>query len=244
MINLKLGKLPKKEDKRNLKFVKYLDYAPATPAVVSWYDYKPISDWGMKGNDRYGNCVIVTASNIIDCARALESNNIERISDERVISLSRRMNALDGYYILTRLKRWRNQGMWGSKINAFVDIEPILHKHLKAAIFIFGHADIGVMMPLAWERSNFWNVGKGNAYRKGSLGGHSVALLGYYEDDNHGLIYLAATWGRIVEITAAAIDEYCDEAYVSIVRDWFSHDSITPSGFNPKRLQEDLAKID
>ena len=97
MIELKLGKLPKKEDVRNLKFAAYLPKLPKTPKEVSWHAFKPISDWGMKGNDKYGNCVVVTASHIIDCAKANESNKLLRLSDKRVITLSRQMEALNGY---------------------------------------------------------------------------------------------------------------------------------------------------
>lgn len=244
MFNLKLGKLPKKEDSRNLKLATYLGELPAYPEAVSWHDYKPISDWGMSGNDTYGNCVIVTAAKIIDCARANESNILERIPDYNVVELSAAMHALDGYYILDRLKRWKNYGMWGSYINAFVDIEPIDHEYLKAAIYVFGHADIGVMMPIAWQYSTFWNVGDGPEYTKGSLGGHSIPLLGYYHNPDQGLVYYAFSWGRIIEITAKAISRYCDEAYVSILREWFASDLKTPSGFDADKLENDLRKLD
>lgn len=99
-ITLKLGKLPKLEDKRTLRLSKYME-VPKAPPVVSWHDFKPVSDWGMCGNDIYGNCVIATAAHIIDCAKANESQNYHRILDEDVIRLSMEMGALDGYYILT-----------------------------------------------------------------------------------------------------------------------------------------------
>jgi hypothetical protein len=244
MLNLKLGKLPKYEDKRNLKLSTYYRRPPTAPDATVWYNFKPISDWGMKGNDVYGNCVIVTASHIIDCARAVESDILSRIPDKEVVRLSTLMGATDGYYILERLKRWRNKGMWKSFIHAFVDIEPITHDYLKAAIYVFGHADIGLLMPRAWQNSTYWDVGYGDKYKKNSWGGHSVPLLGYTHDHDKGLIYYAPTWGRIVEITAGAIERYCDEAYVSIVRDWFATDGRTPSGFDAEQLKRDLKTLD
>lgn len=163
---------------------------------------------------------------------------------DRVVDLSKRMGALDGYYILTRLKYWRKYGMWKSKINGFVDIEPIDHEYLKAAVWIFGHGDIGLLMPKAWENSVVWDTGKTRDYIKGNWGGHSVPLLGYYISKKRGLVYYAATWGRIVEITASAIRTYCDEAYVSIVQDWFAKDNYTPNGFDAEQLEKDLKALD
>lgn len=244
MLPIQLGKLPAKQDSRNLKLTKYLPDLPAIPDSLIRHDFKPISDWGMDGNDQYGNCVIVTAAHIIDLAKAIESDNYERISDGDVIALSANMGALDGFYILDRLKTWRKQGMWSSFISAFVDIEPIDHDYLKAAIYIFGHADIGLMMPEAWQDSNFWDVGGGSRYTRGSWGGHSVPLLGYYKHPHYGLVYYACTWGRIIEITAHAISKYCDEVYTSILFDWYSKDDMTPSGFKVDELAEDLRKLD
>lgn len=243
-INLQLGKLPRKKDPRNLKLFTYLKKLPRVPRKALWHNFKPISDWGMGGNDKYGNCVIVTAAHIIDCARANESKIYKRIPDDKIISLSTEMKALRGYYILSRLKRWRKRGMFGSKIIGFVDIEPITDAYLKAAIFLFGHADIGVLMPVAWENSTFWDVGRGRKYKKNSWGGHSIPLLGYRNDREHGLIYYACTWGRIIEITSEAIAKYCDEAYVSLVKDWFAKDKKSPSGFRKGKLLDDLKRLD
>jgi len=237
-----LGKNPPIVDDRTLRFVNYMPAVlPPPPESVRWDAIKGMSDWGMDGNDRYGNCVIVTAAHIIDAARANESAILDRISDTDVIALSNEMRALAGYYLLDRLKWWRNIGMFETKLHAFVALNSD-HDIIRSAIHIFGHADVGLMMPSAWENSDVWDVGFGRAFKKGSWAGHSVPILGY-EINGNTLYYYACTWGKIVLITAQAMDLYCDELYTSIVPDWFSLDRITPSGFDLGALQRDLMAV-
>ena len=240
----KLGKLPAEKDKRTLKLKDYLPKVlPPIPTECRWDRIKAPTAWGMDGNDRYGNCVIATAAHIIDCDRENEGSvNKRRISDKSVITLTHKMGAEDGYVVLERLKWWRNQGMFRTKIKAFTSVGPD-HDLIRSAINIFGHADIGLLMPRAWQGQNLWTTGGGSDYRKGSWGGHSVPLLGYYQDPTIDLVYALCTWGEIVYITAAALDAYCDERYVSILPAWLAHDGKTPSGFNMKQLQADLEEL-
>lgn len=242
-MNKMLGKRPAMVDTRNLKLIKYLPpELPPVPPAVHWYDVKCANSWGMDGNDKYGNCVIVTAAHIIDCSRSNESLEDNRLSDEEVIKLSTEMGALDGYWVLERLKWWRQRGMWGTKITAFCDVD-VDHDLLRSAINIFGHADIGLSMPMAWESTDVWDTGNGWKFQKGSWGGHSVPLIGY-ETRGSTIIYYLCTWGHIGIITSQAIDAYCDEAYVSILPEWYARDQITPSNFNLQQLQFDLAQIE
>lgn len=242
MLPVQLGKLPAKEDSRNLKLAAYLPTLPEIPESAGWHACKPCSDWGMYGNDKYGNCVVVTAAHIIDCAQVWEFGNGKPLGEDRVVYLSNLMDALHGYYILDRLKYWRNFGMFDTKIEAFVDVDKN-HDYIRSAINIFGHADIGLLMPRAWQNTNFWDAHTSPEYDVNTWGGHSVPLLGYAKDENYGLIYYACTWGHIVEVTASAIERYCDEIYTSILPDWYAKDGITASGFNIDQLREDLAKL-
>lgn len=240
---LMLGKLPAKVDPRSLKLVNYLapEAFQSLPETVRWDDVKPQDAWGMDGNDRLGNCVIATAAHIIDCANANEAGSDLRIPDAAVVQLSHEMGATAGYYVLDRLKHWRSKGMFDTKIKAFCRVSH-LHQMIKAAIYIFGHADIGLNMPRAWENTEYWNSGRGSEYYAGSWGGHSVALLGYAPGADSRPLYFACTWGRIVTITAEAMEDYCDEIYVSLLPNWCI-DGSSPSGFNLVQLEEDLARL-
>jgi hypothetical protein len=244
-MDYKLGKLPAVKDKRTLKLKDYLPKKlPPIPAEVRWDKIKAPTAWGMDGNDRFGNCVICTAAHIVDCSRENEGAvNKRRISDASVISLTHTLGAEDGYVVLDRLKYWRNTGMWRTKIKAFTSVQAYDSDQVRSAINIFGHCDIGLQMPRAWQGQSLWNTGGGSDYRKGSWGGHSVPLFGYHQDPTLGLVYSLCTWGEIIFITAEALAAYCDEAYVSILPAWYAKDGKTPSGFKWAELEADLEEL-
>lgn len=236
-----LGRLPSKRDPRTLLLTTYLPRElPPLPERVRWDAVKGPDAWGMDGNDRFGNCVIVTAAHMLDSARANESKKMRRLSDKQVVHLSAKMRALNGYTILERLKWWRNLGMWHSKILAFVKVPSMQHDYIKSAINIFGAADIGVWMPRAWDGASIWDTGTGPRYRPGGWGGHSVPILGYEPSAKHKVVYKVCTWGKIIDMTYDAVDQYVDEVWASILPAWYRHDKITPSGFDYKGLKSDL----
>lgn len=240
---LQLGRLPSIRDSRNLKLKSYLPIElPKIPEDVEWQLEK--ESWGVMGNDVLGNCVICTAAHILDCAQINESHDFNNIPDRDVINLSYKLRATNGYTILERLKYWRKTGMFGSKIEAYVSINLQNHQLLQTAIFLFGHADIGIWMPVAWEQHpQYWDTGKGEEYRPGSWGGHSVCLVGYKPDEKFTTIYYAISWGQVIEITRDALNQYMDEAWVSILPDWAAFDAVSPSGFDMKTLRQDLELI-
>lgn len=239
-----LGKRPYVDDPRSLELSHYIDYRslPPMPDEVRWYAAHEPNKWGMMGNDKYGLCVIATAAHILMAAWANASDYMGIIEDDSCIELARKMNALNGYIVLDRLKFWRKNFMFGTQIAAFcnVAIRPPL---MRAATYMFGHLDIGLSMPLAWQNTDVWTVGDGPSYRYGSWGGHSVPILGYRKLAGNSCLYYACTWGKIVTITEEALYKYCDEAWVSIVPDWYKDDNFTPSGFDYKTLMADLAKL-
>lgn len=232
-----LGRLPSPYDSRTLWLENYITHLLATPPEVrDWHS--TISDWGVMGNDRYGNCVIVTAAHAILAWRANELGDRNRITDSAVIELSTSMGALRGYNILERCKYWRKVGMWSDKLWAFASVVPANFEHVRVAINSFGVVDIGVNMPSAWKSTDTWDVGFGPTYRPGTWGGHSVPLVGY----DLAYVYLV-TWGKVIRMTWAALSYYCDEAFALIDQNWLAGDSISPSGFNLPQLHADLMTI-
>ena len=236
-----LGRLPSAIDPRTLQLSNYLrtDLEIASEPVPTGrrWDTK-ISDWGVMGNDTYGNCTIVTAAHALLCWRTNELDATQRITDSAVIELSRTMGAINGFSILERLKWWRKRGMWGDRLWAFAAVNPTNIDLIRLTINTFGCADIGLNLPRAWQSANLWDVGGGRAYEPGSWGGHSVPLVGYDEK----FVY-AVSWGSIVPMTWKAIPVYCDEAYALIDPNWIAADSIAPSGVDLTALHTDLMAL-
>lgn len=232
-----LGKLPARRDARTLNLLDYIQSHFSNPPAARHWE-TGISDFGVMGNDRYGNCVIVTAGHMRLTWRANELDDTARISDADVVALSQTMGALNGYAILDRLKYWRKTGMWGNKLWAFMELDQRSENLIKIAVDSFGAADIGLMMPAAWKSSEIWRTGTGPNYRPNSWGGHSVPVVGYDE-----LYCYVITWGEIQRITWDAIGMYSDEAYATINPDWLAADALTPSGFDLAKLHADLQTV-
>jgi hypothetical protein len=236
-MNRFLGKHPAKLDHRTLQLRDYVaDPLPPPPDNRRWDAAVP--EWLNAGNDQYGNCVIATAAHLILCWKANESKDPRPITDSAVIDLSRRMHALNGYAILDRLNYWRKHTMWANKLHSYAAIDADDKNLLQFAINAFGALDIGLALPNAWRHTNVWDTGRGHNFAPGSWGLHSVPIIGY---DNHAL-YLV-TWGEICALTYDALGYYSDERYALINKAWFEADATTPSGFNLKALEADLASI-
>lgn len=237
---VRLGRMPSRNDPRTIRLARYLDWSKRAqnPTEVRWDKKAPDDGWGVMGNDDWGNCVIVAAAHQKFAWEANESGVTKRLSDAEVIALSKQMGATDGYNILDRLNWWRTKGMWNDFIWAFASTNHHDHELTKLGINEFGGLDIGVNMPTAWQDSDVWDAGRGRTYTPGTWGGHSVPIIGY----DAQYLYVV-TWGDIVKMTWAALDEYVDEAYVSISPDWFAKDATTPSGFDLPALHDDLFRI-
>jgi hypothetical protein len=236
---VRLGRYLSKQDSRNLVLSNYTRTSGLVfPAECRWDLIKPALNWGMAGNDSYGNCVIATAAHIIDSDESNEFKIDTTISDKAVISLSKEMDALDGYNILDRLKYWRKFSMWDRSLWAFAMLRGLDDSLVKYSIFHFGSLDVGVNLPNAWRNTDVWDTGIGRSFNPGSWGGHSVPLLGY----DNSFLY-ACTWGVIVPMTWPAFHMYCDERYVTLLPSWIAKERISPSGVDLIALHNDLATI-
>lgn len=234
---MKLGRRPSAPDHRTLNFPDFLSAAIEPPPAASLWQ-TPVTDWGVMGNDEYGNCVIVTAAHILLSMRANKAKDTRRISDAAVVALSRDMGALDGYDILQRLKYWRRNGMWGDYLWAFARLNSRNPFYLQVAIHHLGAADIGLQLPLAWQTADVWDTGQGPRYRPASWGLHSVPLVGY----DQSAVY-CVTWGKVIPITWLALAQYADEAFALIDPNWIEGDGQAPSGLDLPKLHDALRNI-
>jgi hypothetical protein len=248
---LKLGRLPKRNDTRTLKLTRYFK-AKAVPSFPSTCRYgKSIKDWLMLGNDSAGNCTLASALHMIMLWR--KEHEIDFLpSASDALSLYSQFAGYDpakpdetdqGAVELDILKAWRNTGIAGKQIAAFVDIDISNLDHMKAAIWLFGAIYVGVTLTqTAMDEASVdkdWSVTRPWKCKSKIVGGHAVPLIGYEQDR-----LISVTWGKEKGMTVPWWQEYGDEAWAVISTDWADKNLHAPNGFDLEALLEDLKTID
>jgi hypothetical protein len=242
-----LGKQPPQHDNRTLRLAAYTANLPAAPETALWNE--SLTDWQVLANDKFGNCVPVGALHLAQNSASYSGGRFVP-TDEDAIEAYHRLNpgwsgAQDetdtGASMLAALKLWRNEGLAGHRISAFVACDPRDPEHVKQAIALFGGAYIGLDLPRSCRDQNIWSVPPGGATgdgAKGSLGGHCVPVMAYT-----ARTLACLTWGQIILMTWDFFTTYCDEAYAVLGPGWFDATRRAPNGFDRDQLSRDLARL-
>ncbi len=255
-LKLKLGKLTARHDPRTLLLATYATPAlPAPPVQINVAkDVK--GSWGMMDNDQIGDCTCAAAGHLLMEWTASAQGKMYTPSDAQIVAA---YSAITGYNPKTGandngaqeldvLNYWRQQGIAGHKIQAYMALEPSNHTHVMDAVWIFGGCYIGVALPKTAQAQTrnrqTWSVspqGTGGDGVPGSWGGHAVPVVAY---DSRSLTVV--TWGALQTMTWGFWAAYCDEAYALLSPDYLKQkggQTVAPSGFNLQQLQDDLADL-
>lgn len=245
---VRLGRKPKKHDRRNLMLARYLATRPVLPASIDWtpavhhglFD----SGWPMFKNDVVGCCAVAAPGHMIECWTA--NAGIEQlVTDDDIIGA---YSGITGYKPddpstdqgsceLDVLNYWRQTGIGGHRITSFVEVAPGSLTELQAAVAWFGGVYIGLDLPMsAQAQTGFvWDTVANDG---GDWGGHAVNLVSFDPDG-----FTCITWGRKQQMTNRFIAAYCNEAYAIISPDWLNSAGVSPSGFDLSALNADLSQI-
>jgi hypothetical protein len=209
----------------------------------------------MMDNDQIGDCTCAAAGHLIMEWTANASKMVTPTDQDIVTAYS----AITGYNPVTGandngaqeldvLNYWRQQGIAGHKIEAYMALEPANHTHVMDAVWIFGGCYIGLALPKSAQaqtsNKQIWSVppsGTGGDGKPGSWGGHAVPVVAY---DARSLTVV--TWGALQTMTWGFWAAYCDEAYAILSPDYLEQkggQTVTPGGFNLQQLQADLADL-
>lgn len=244
--HLKLGRAPKRQDRRTLMLCDYVPITlPPPPPAKNWGE--PVSNWGMMRNDRVGDCAFAGMGHIIMLDTAA-NGKLFTPSDDDVIGA---YSAVTGYVsgdestdkgtvLLDALNYWRKTGMAGHKILAYASIATTDIKMMQTAIYLFGGVYVGVDLPISAQNQGVWRIsgdGTGDG-RPGSWGGHCVSI-GAYDADN----LCCVTWGRNKWMTNDWWTRYGEEAYAVITEDWAPPSGAAPNSFNMDQIKADLAGV-
>jgi hypothetical protein len=255
-LKLKLGKLTARHDPRTLLLASYTTPTlPAPPPALNAAKQVKGS-WGLMDNDQIGDCTCAAAGHLIMEWTASAQSKMVTPPDQQIVAA---YSAITGYNPTTGandngaqeldvLNYWRQQGIAGHRIQAFIALEPSNHTHVMDAVWIFSGCYIGLALPKSAQAQTSnkltWSVppqGTGGDGAPGSWGGHAVPVVAY---DSRSLTVV--TWGALQTMTWGFWAAYCDEAYAVLSPDYLKQKAgktVAPNGFNIQQLQEDLANL-
>jgi hypothetical protein len=249
---LKLGKAVARHDPRTLLLASYVSGTLPTPPTSLDLTTK-VKSWGMMENDQLGDCTCAAAGHLLMEWTANSGKKTFTPTDKQIVAA---YSAITGYNPITGandngavevdvLNYWRQSGIAGHKIGAYVALEPANHTHIMDSVFIFEGCYIGVQLPISAkaqvQNKQTWSVPPGGTTgdgAKGSWGGHAVPVVAY---DTRGVTVV--TWGALQSMTWSFWEAYCDEAYAILSTDYLNGKKTTPGGFSLQQLQADLADL-
>jgi hypothetical protein len=251
-MKLKLGKQPARHDPRALLLASYI--TPSLPPPPASFDISTkVTNWGMMDNDQIGDCTCAAAGHLIMEWTANAGKKMFTPTDKQIVGA---YSAITGYNPTTGandnganevdvLNYWRQTGIAGHKIGAYMSLEPANHTHIMESVYIFEGCYIGVSLPISAQAQvqnhQPWSVPPGGPTgdgKPGSWGGHAVPVVAY---DARGVTVV--TWGALQMMTWSFWQTYTEEAYAILSPDYMTGKKTTPQGFSLKQLQADLADL-
>jgi hypothetical protein len=224
-----LGKLSPKIDIRTLR-LKTLINIVNLPPIPESYDVDsthqlPITEQ-MFGNDRWGDCVIVSRANQtlrFECCEQqqvipiTESDILRQYWNEQCPWFGRFFRPDKGLVMLNSINLWRKIG-WkinGKQYNtlAFASINKSLKKEIKQGIYLLNGLQVGIQVPQSalnqFNNNQPWELINPVDYN--IRGGHAIYIVGYNQ-----IGPVCVTWGKKQQMTWAWWDVYVDEVYALV----------------------------
>jgi len=235
------GKLPKKEDARNLKLARYLSGSIPRPGLTKAWS-EAVDVWGVFGNNIVGDCTCAALAHAVQCWSANDGHPMTPKTSEVLAAYSKisgydptRPETDRGAYMLDACKLMLGDGIGGHTAEAFAEIDPDDPTTLMSGIDLFGVIYCGLRLPLSAKHESIWADTSGAA---GGWGGHAVCLL-----NRTPYTWTCITWGRVQQMTHQFFDRYCDENYVLVSPDWTGPDDLSPSLCDTAQLIADARAL-
>jgi hypothetical protein len=243
----RLGKRMPRIDTRTLRLANYLTATqPIVPAVVNWLSkVKPL---GMMLNDILGDCTTAAAGHMIELWTANAGSKM--IPPDKAIRKAYEVaggyvngdpSTDNGAFMIDVLNYWRQIGIAGHQIVAFVAVDPRNTDEWKRAIYLFGAIYMGVQLPISIQGASSWTVPASGAIgdgAPGSWGGHCVPV-----GSDDGVEQTVITWGEDMPMSPQFPLVYSDEAYAIISHDWIEKNGNAPNGIDLPHLMADLKQV-
>lgn len=244
-----LGRVRSTKDSRMLQLRTYVsvDTLPVPPAHEM---LDTTVAWPMLANDRFNCCTSAAAGHMVHHWTVANQHGVF-LTDDDIIRAQAKLTGdhlMDCVSMLDALKFWRKNGIGDHRIHSYMSAGHAKPDDLRAVIFLFGSAYIGLDLPhFAYSGDPLhipeipWEVPASVSPEDAApqpANGHCVAAIGY--DDQ---VVYAVSWGRLKTMTWDFFVRYTDEVYAVLSTDWVQRDAECPSGFDRKALTHDLSRV-
>jgi hypothetical protein len=261
MTTFHYGKAPATADPRDLKFSRYRT-AAALPAVPQQWGYDNVvahGDWGMLGNDQWGDCVWAGAAHEHILTSTVAGAPVA-FDDEGVLADYSASTGFDpnagppgqnptdkGTNVRSSLGYRRATGIADAagrrhKITAYLQLDVARIQggdfgEVAEAAYLFGAVGIGIQVPQSAETEfsahEMWSYVAGSP----KAGGHYVPIVAHRKHIE------CVTWGRVQPMGDGFVSHYVDEAWAILNPDFLNVQGENPAGFDMAQLQADLAAL-
>jgi hypothetical protein len=245
---LPTGWLPHSSDAVTFRFEDYADLSelPKVPSDFGHEEYTPPIEWGMLGNDKWGDCVVAGGAhehilwNRI-AGKTISFNTISVGNDFQAIT-GLPPNPITGADMKTAAAYRLKTGLLGAdgqrhKIGAYMQLQPGNLQQLYAAIYLFDAVGVGFQFYNAWfeqfARHEAWRIESGMIP---TMMGHYVPLMALRSN------LVGVTWGRFQAIRPSVYLHAAQQVVACISQEAMVNQK-SPLGFNWAQLIADANAI-
>lgn len=223
---MRLGRRPHDPARPLLRLADILTGAVPAHGVISDH-LSRVTDWGLYGNDQYGDCGPTAVANSRKLTTRYLAATEESPAQDDVFDLYRRSGNPgfdpstdtddNGVVMADMLSAVVKGGIGGTRAVAYAAVDTSNLDEVRAAIDIFGFVLLGVDLDTAQQAQT--DAGLWDYKRSPEWGGHAV-LCGSYTSAARGRDLGVVTWAEVVGVTDAFATTQVPEAYVLI---WPEH---------------------
>lgn len=246
----RLGRTTPPKKAPSIRLAEILKAVPEHPAQDD--NLKNVRDWGMYGNDRYGDCGPVSVANSLKLATMMATGNEYSVSLDDVFDLYQRSGNShfdpatgegdNGVDMQTMLEALLKGGIAGRKPVAFASVDVSNIDEVRAAIAYFGVVLFGVNLETAQQAQTddgLWDYSSVS----GEWGGHAVAAGTYTSSTApHTSDISVVTWAEVVGCSETFLQNQLDEAWVVVWPEHLAHPNFL-AGVDVEKLAAVYAAI-
>ncbi len=244
---VRIGKRAPRLDPRTFRAERFLPAVLPKPSHGYQWD-GAVATWPMLLNDNLGCCVPAASGHMIQQWTAYTGSHIVP-SDGQILKAYEDIGGYvpgdpstdNGCVMLDALNYWRQTGIAGHKILAYIKVDLKKTDQVRLSIELFGNLYLGIQLPISAQGAGKWTVPPGGPVgdgSPGSWGGHCLPIVAY-----NPRVLTVVTWGSLLPMTWEFMAAYADEAYCVLSQDWIDNTGIAPSKFALAQLQADLTSL-